>query len=116
MKSHNVYTNKKTPAELERELKRDVIVDREIDDTSDNRWMAALMDKIEYIRQERLNVSSEYTQKKLAKKAGIGFSTYTDYLSGSSDNIKLKTVIKIAHALRCKLSDLIDESIIDGQR
>lgn len=116
MKSHNVYTNKKTPAELERELKRDVIVDREINDTSDYCWMAALMDKIECIRQERLNVSREYTQNKLAKDAGIGLSTYKDYLSGISDNIKLKTVINIAHVLQCKLSDLIDESIIDRQR
>lgn len=103
MKGQNVYTNKKTQVELERELKRDAIVDREIDgDTTNYLRITALMDKIE---QERY--SSEYTQKELAKKAGIGFSTYKDYLSGTSDNIKLKTVINIAHALRCKPSDLI---------
>lgn len=99
-----VYTNKNTQAELERELMRDVIVDREIDDTMDYLWMAVFMKKIERMRKER-----EYSQKELAKKAGIGLSTYKDYLSGLSDNIKLKTVIKIAHAFRCKLSDLIDE-------
>lgn len=109
MKSQNVYANKKTQAELERELKRDVIVDREMDDTQDYRRIMTLMDKIERIRQERQNDSTEYTQKKLAEKAGIGLSTYKDYLSGCSDNIKLKTVIKIAHVLQCKLSDLMDE-------
>ena len=70
------------------------------------------MDKVERIRKERQMVSDEYTQKELVKKAGIGLSTYADYLSGKSDNIKLKTAINIAHALRCKLSDLIDESIM----
>lgn len=105
--------NKMTQAELE--LKRDAVVDREIDDTQNYRWIENLMDNIEHIRQERLNVSSEYSQKKLAEMAGIGLSTYKDYLSGKSDNIKLKTVINIAYALRCNLSDLIDDSIIDGQ-
>ena len=108
MKSQNVYTDKKTLAELERELKRDVAVDREIDGrTANSRWIEALMDKIESMRKERLKVSNEYTQKKLAEKAGIGLSTYADYLSGASDNIKLITVINIAHALQCRPSDLI---------
>ena len=75
-----------TQAELDRELKRDMIVDREMDDTPD------------YYRME-----------KLAEKAGIGLSTYKDYLTGISDSIKLKTVINITHVLQCKLSDLIDE-------
>lgn len=100
----SVYTNKKTQAELERELKRDVIADRELDDTQDYLWMEAFMKKIEIMRQEH-----KYSQKELAKKAGIGLSTYKDYLSGLSDNIKLKTVIKIAHAFQYQLSDLIDE-------
>ena len=109
MKKKDVPPNKKTQAELEQELKRDMIADREINDTLSYRWMKNLMDKIERIRQSRQNVSGEYTQKKLAEKAGIGLSTYTDYLSGTSDNIKLKTVINIAHVLRCKPSDLIDD-------
>ena len=75
-----------TQAELDRELKRDMIVDREMDDTPDY-----------------------YRMKKLAEKAGIGLSTYKDYLTGISDSIKLKTVINITHVLQCKLSDLIDE-------
>lgn len=108
--------NKKTQAELEQELKRDAIVDREMEDTQNYRWIEKLMQKIECLRQERQNVSSGYTQKELAEKAGIGLSTYKDYLSGASDNIKLKTVIKIASALRCNLSDLIDESMIDSPR
>lgn len=109
MDRQNVHANKKTQAELEQDLKNDVIAEREISDTENYRWMRAFMERVEYLRQERLNVSSEYSQKELAKQAGIGLSTYKDYLSGNSDNIKLKTVINIAHALRCKLSDLIDE-------
>lgn len=104
--------NKKTQAELEQELKQDVIADREINDTENYRLVMALMNKIEYIRQERQNVFRGYTQKELAEKAGIGLSTYKEYLSGCNDNIKFKTVINIAHMLQCKLSDLIDESII----
>lgn len=74
------------------------------------------MERVERLRQERQNDSGEYTQKKLAEKAGIGLSTYKDYLSGNSDNIKLKTAINIAHALRCKLSDLIGDGMIDRTR
>lgn len=110
MKNEKEHTNKKTLAELELELKRDAAADREIDDTAVYSQIKILMEKIEYIRQERYNVSSEYSQKKLAEKAGIGLSTYKDYLSGASDSIKLKTVINIADALGCKLSDLIDDS------
>lgn len=105
----NEYINNMAQAERERELKRDVVVDREMGDTEDNRQIMALMDNIERIRKERQNVSNEYTQKKLAEKAGIGLSTYRDYLSGLSDNIKLKTVINITHVLQCRLSDLMDE-------
>ena len=104
--------NKKKQAELEQELKRNAVVDREMDDTQNYRLIENSMQKIEYIR----SVSSEYSQKKLAEMAGIGHSTYKDYLSGASDNIKLKTVIKIAQVLQCNLSDLIDDSITGRQR
>ncbi|MGY3663005.1 MAG: helix-turn-helix domain-containing protein [Roseburia sp. 1XD42-69] len=93
-----------TQAELDRELKRDMIVDREMDDTPDYYRMENIMNKIENMRRKR-----KYSQKKLAEKAGIGLSTYKDYLTGISDSIKLKTVINITHVLQCKLSDLIDE-------
>ena len=93
-----------TQAELDRELKRDMIVDREMDDTPDYHRMENIMNKIENMRRKR-----KYSQKKLAEKAGIGLSTYKDYLTGISDSIKLKTVINITHVLQCKLSDLIDE-------
>lgn len=99
-----------TPEELKQELKNDMIADREIDGSTVNySQIMTLMDRIEAMRIERRGKSSEFTQQKLAEKAGIGLSTYTDYLSGTSDNIKLKTVINIAHALQCKLSDLVDE-------
>ena len=103
--------NKKSQAELEQDLKRDAVVDREMNDTQNYRWIETFMQKIECIR-----VSSGYSQKKLAEKAGIGLSTYKEYLSGNNDNIKLKTVINIAHALQCNLSDLIDDSITGRQR
>lgn len=109
MNNKNISSSKKAQAEIDRELKRDVIADRQINNTTDYCWITALMNKIERMRQERLNISSIYTQKMLAKNAGIGLSTYKDYLSGLSDNIKLKTVINIAHVLRCKPSDLIDD-------
>lgn len=98
-----VYTNKNTQAELELELKQGAIADRELNDTQNYMLMIVLMDKIEYMRQK-----CGYSQKELAEKAGIGLSTYTDYLSCRSDNIKLKTVINIACALHCRPSDLID--------
>ena len=88
-----------TQAELDRELKRDMIVDREMDDTPDYYRMENIMNKIENMRRKR-----KYSQKKLAEKAGIGLSTYKDYLTGISDSIKLKTVINITHVLECKLS------------
>lgn len=108
MTKENVSSNKKTQEELEQELKHDLIVKREISNTVNYRYIMALMDKIEQIRQEPLNISRKYSQKELAERAGIGLSTYKDYLSGASDNIKLKTVINIAHVLQCELSDLID--------
>lgn len=111
MKNQNVPANKMTQAELEQELKRDVVVDRELDDTQDYERIRAIMGRIEHMRQKRQkqNARNEYTQKKLAEKSGIGLSTYMDYLSGASDNIKLKTVLNIAHALQCSPADFMDE-------
>lgn len=108
MVKQNIHVIKKTQAELEQDLKNDVIANREIGDTEDYRWLEVFMKRVEDLRKERLSVSSEYSQKKLAEKAGIGLSTYADYLSCKSDNIKLKTAINIAHVLQCELSDLID--------
>ncbi len=102
--------NKKwTPEELEQALKNDRIADHEMGDTENYCQIEAIMDKIERMRYERKKDFPELTQEKLAEKAGIGRSTYKSYLSGTSDNITLKAVINIAHVLRCKLSDLIDE-------
>lgn len=106
------YENRLTTEELEQDLKNERIADRELDDTTNYNQIRDIMYKIECLRSECPDSSKnspKFTQKELAEKAGIGLSTYADYLSGTSDNIKLKTVIKIAHALRCKLSDLVDE-------
>lgn len=105
---YRCINEKCTREKLERELKRDVILDREFSDVENYCKITDVMHRIEYMRSEYQKVCPEFTQKKLAEKAGIGHSTYTDYLCGTSDNIKLKTIINIAHALRCKLSDLID--------
>ena len=108
--------NKKTKSGLEQELKRDAVIDREMDYTQNYLWLEKLMQKIEYLRQERQNVSKGYTQRELAEKSGIALSTYKDYLSGTSDNIRLKTIINIANVLHCDISDLINESITDRPR
>lgn len=108
MDNDNIRTTKNmTLEELERELEHDRIVDRELNDTDNSTWMIAFMVKIERLRFERQKAFPQLSQKKLAEMAGIGLSTYTDYVAGRSDNIKLKTVINIAHALGCKPSDLM---------
>lgn len=98
-----------TPEELEQALKNDQIADQEIGNTENYEQIWNVMDKIECMRKERRKNFPELTQKKLAEKAGIGLSTYKNYLSGESDSITLKAVINIAHVLRCKPSDLMDE-------
>jgi len=107
MNKDNRCTNRQwTPEELQQSLKNDKIVDHEMRDTENYCRIGTIMKKIEDKRKKDF---PELTQGKLAEKAGIGLSTYKDYLSGISDNIKLKTLINIANALQCKLSDLIDE-------
>ncbi len=106
MRTKNNYINSKT---LEQELKHDKTVEREMGDTEDSLFIMEFMEKVERMRKERQKDSNGYTQKKLAEKAGIGLSTYREYLAGFSDNIKLKTVRKFAHVLRCRISDLVDE-------
>lgn len=108
-KNKKSAVKKLTQEELQRDLKNDRIIDREINDTANYHRIKAIMDRIEFLRSRQQEDYPELTQKELAKRAGIGHSTYKDYLSGTSDNIKLKTLMNIAHVLRCELSDLIDE-------
>ncbi|MCM1253975.1 MAG: helix-turn-helix transcriptional regulator [Clostridium sp.] len=96
---------------LKRELENEKIAEREIADTENYMSIEVIMKKIEEIRKERQKASPKYTQKYLADKAGVSLSTYANYLSCASDNIKLKTVINIANALQCRLSDLLDEEL-----
>ncbi|MCI9067294.1 MAG: helix-turn-helix transcriptional regulator [Lachnospiraceae bacterium] len=108
-KTMNKFKNY-TQKELNEALRHDRIVERELDDTTDySRW-ETVMENIERLRKERKEKSSLYTQKYLAEKAGISRSTYQSYCSGSSGNIHLKTLGKIADALQCDIFDLIPDS------
>ncbi len=109
MYRNKTYANKEwTPEELEQALKNDRIADREISNSGKCSQIQAIMYKIERMRSEQQNSFPELTQKKLAEKAGIGLSTYKDYLSGTSDSLTVKKLINIAHVLQCKPSDLMD--------
>lgn len=58
MVKQNIHVIKKTQAELEQDLKNDVIANREIGDTEDYRWLEVFMKRVEDLRKERLSVSS----------------------------------------------------------
>jgi hypothetical protein len=58
MDRQNIHVIKKTQAELEQDLKNDVIANREIGDTEDYRWLEVFMKRVEDLRKERLSVSS----------------------------------------------------------
>ncbi len=58
MDRQNIHVIKKTQAELEQDLKNDVIANREIGDTEDCRWLEVFMKRVEDLRKERLSVSS----------------------------------------------------------
>lgn len=106
-----------TQEELERELEHDRITDKEL--TNDDLWhyIQNVMGKIEDIRKERLavlkksngldNSKISYTQEALAKEAGISLSAYKSYLSSYSDNISLKTLLKISKILQCDLEEIL---------
>lgn len=103
--------NKLTQEELEKDLKLDSKALQELDDATQEISIMAVMENIERLRQARLDASpdpSEYTQKSMARKAGISLSTYKDYLTGTSDALTVKAVFNIKHALQCSLDDIME--------
>lgn len=97
-----------TQAELENELKQDYSGSRELDNLVYDNFMENVVEKIEKKRKELKEVSPIYTQEYLAKKAGVSFSTYKNYLSGYNSGFSLRTLKKIADALKCRPSDFLD--------
>lgn len=110
------YT-KQIQEQLDRELEHDRILDDESIETMQTHYINNVMDKIEDIRKERLaelkksnalgGSPKDFNQKQFSENAGIGYSTYKNYLSGYSDNVSLKTLLKMTHKLRCNLDEIL---------
>ena len=99
-----------TKKELNEALRHDRIVERELDNTTYYSRLETAMENVERLRKERQKKFPFYTQEYLAKKAGISRSTYQDYRSVSSHNIKAITLLKMADTLECDIFDLIPDS------
>ena len=99
-----------TQKELNEALRHDRIVERELDNTTYYSRLETAMENVERLRKERQKKSPLYTQEYLARKAGISRSTYQDYRSVSSQNIKAITLLKMADILECGIFDLIPDS------
>lgn len=103
--------------QLERELEHDRIVDDEFLEIIHMHYINNAMGKIEDIRKERLaelkksnalgGFPKDFNQKQFAENVGIGYSTYKNYLSGCSDNVSLKTLLKMTHKLQCNLDEVL---------
>lgn len=103
-----------TKEQLNEELRHDHDADKELDDTNIYKYIEEVMKNIEDLRKKRKGelekVNGEtklYSQKALAEKSGIAYSTYKNYISGLSNDISLETLLKIAVILRCDLQDIL---------
>ena len=94
-----------TTLTLEQELKRDRLVDRELNSLHYDS-LEILMDNIEYLRKKRFQTFPLCTQEYVAEQAGISLSTYTNYRTNASDNIKLKTLLRILEILGCGYTEI----------
>lgn len=97
-----------TRTELNNDLKQNYYRDKELDNLANDIFMESVMEKIEKRRKELLKVSTVYTQKYVAEKAGISLSTYKNYLSGYNIGFSLRMLKNIADAFGCKPSDFLD--------
>ena len=97
-----------TQTELDNDLKQDYYRDKEVDDHTNDIFMQKVMEKIEKRRELLITVFPIYTQKYVAKEAGISISTYKNYLSGYNTGFTLRTLLNIADTLGCKPSDFLD--------
>ncbi|HEC91373.1 MAG TPA: XRE family transcriptional regulator, partial [Candidatus Atribacteria bacterium] len=55
----------------------------------------------------KLRKRLKLSQEELAKKAGITYSTLIKIESGANDNPTIKTIKRIASALKVKVDDLL---------
>lgn len=96
-----------TKEELECELKRERMADKEIDDTIQSIPITDIMRNIERLRKTRRKEIPMYTQEYLARKSGISRGTYQNYLHGEKDNLKVKTLLQMVDVLRCDIADVV---------
>ena len=59
-----------------------------------------------FLREMRLN--KRLTQQELAQASGVGQGVISDIESGATQNPRLDTLIKLANALDCAITDLLD--------
>ena len=96
-----------TTLTLEQELKRDRLIDRELNSLQYDS-LEILMDNIEYLRKKRFQTFPTYTQEYVAKRAGISISTDTNYRTNASDKSRLKTLLRILETLGCDYTEIPD--------
>lgn len=93
---------------LKEALKKELTIEKELDNAVFYPDIENLIENIERIRKERFQTCKYFTQEYLAKHAKIGYSTYKSYLNGScSVNIKYITILRIVKVLQCRLEDII---------
>lgn len=97
-----------TQAELDNDLKQNHAAEKEVENLAIDIFMENVMERIEERRKLLKMVFPIYTQKYVAKKAGISISTYKNYLSGYNTGFTLRMLINIADTLGCKPSDFLD--------
>lgn len=64
-------------------------------------------------RIRELTEEEHYSWDDLARVTGVPKSTITDYMRGSSKDIKLETVAKIANGLKLTLLDFFNDDRFD---
>lgn len=86
--------------ELDYDLKQDYKAREEHDAREYSNIIRPLIEKIENERKKHMKKApQEYTQKRIAQVAFIGCSTYQTYVNEDNNDIKLKTLLRLANAL-----------------
>lgn len=58
-----------------------------------------------------IRIQKKMTQEELGKRANVSRATISDLESGKKTDVKMSTLISIANALNCKVSDLFTPKI-----
>ena len=58
-----------------------------------------------------IRIQRKITQEELVKRANVSRTTISDLESGKKTDVKMSTLISIANALSCKVSDLFAQKI-----